>query len=248
MYLLEARAKIERANVHIGDVERRVNALEQTDTAVVETHSEHGTERLTHTLDESGFDQIALVTGDAVHNLNCALDYTWLQTIQKLAPANVSDRAKFPVHKTIEELKGALRKGNVDTTCPHLFTFIVDGIQPCDGGNPAIWPIHCFANRDKHRLLIPVLAEGHINEIEVQDETGERWPGSGFSAPQKPPYCIDFADGLHVTKKGKLTANVIVDDGKFGCRMDIPQTLVIYSAAITGVVEAFESFLKSEGF
>jgi hypothetical protein len=160
MYLLEARAKIERANVHIGDVDRRLKALEQTDTAVIEIHPEHGTERLIHTVDESAFNDLALIVGDAVHNLNCALDYTWLQTIERLVPDNVKDRAKFPVHKTIEELKGALRKGKVDATCLHLYTFIVDKIQPYDGGNPAIWPIHCFANRDKHRLLIPVLAEG----------------------------------------------------------------------------------------
>jgi hypothetical protein len=247
MYLLEARAKIERANVHIGDVDRRLKALEQTDTAVIEIHPEHGTERLIHTVDESAFNDLALIVGDAVHNLNCALDYTWLQTIERLVPDNVKDRAKFPVHKTIEELKGALRKGKVDATCLHLYTFIVDKIQPYDGGNPAIWPIHCFANRDKHRLLIPVLAEGHINGIEVQDEMGERWPGSGFSAPQKPPYCIDFANGLHITKKGKLTANVIVDDGKSGCGMGIPQTLVTHSGEIACVVEAFESFLESEG-
>lgn len=184
MYLLEARAKIERANVHIGDFERRVDALEPTDTALVEIHPEHGAERLTHTLDESGFDQTALVTGDTVHNLNCALDYTWLQTIERLAPANARNRAKFPVHKTIEELNGTLRKGNVDTTCPHLFSFIVGEIQPYNGGNPAIWPIHCFANRDKHRLLIPVPAESNISRIEVQDRTGERWPGFGSSPPK----------------------------------------------------------------
>jgi hypothetical protein len=248
MNLLEARAKIERANVHTGDVERLVNALEQTDTAVVEIHPEHGTELLTHAVDETAFTDLALVIGDAVHNLNCALEYTWQQTIESLLPANARDRAYFPVHKTIEGLKATLRKEKVDTTCLHLSTFIVDETQPWDGGNPAIWPIHCFANRDKHRLLIPVLAEGHINGIEVQVETGERRPGSWFSAPQKPPYCINFADGEHVTKKGRLTANVIVDDGKFGCRMDIPQTLVTYSGEIAGVVEAFEGFLESEGF
>lgn len=248
MYLLlEARAKIERANVHIGDVERRVNALEQTATAVIEIHPEHGTERLTHTVDETPFTDLALVIGDAVHNLNCALEYTWQLTIESLLPANAADWAYFPVRKTIEDLKTTLKKGKVDTTCPHLFTFIVNEIQPYDGGNPAIWPIRCFANQDKHRLLIPVLAEGHINGIEVQDETGERWPGSGFSAPQKPPYCIDFADGLHVTKKGKLTANVIVDDGKSGCRMDMPLTLETYSGEIACLVEAFETFLESGG-
>ena len=248
MYLLlEARAKIERANVHIGDVERRVNALEQTATAVIEIHPEHGTERLTHTVDETPFTDLALVIGDAVHNLNCALEYTWQLTIESLLPANAADWAYFPVRKTIEDLKTTLKKGKVDTTCPHLFTFIVNEIQPYDGGNPAIWPIHCCANRDKHRLLIPVLAEGHINGIEGQNETGERWHGSNFSAPQMPPYCIDFADGEHITKKGRLTANVIVDDGKSGCRMDMPLTLETYSGEIACLVEAFETFLESGG-
>jgi hypothetical protein len=93
-----------------------------------------------------------------------------------------------------------------------------------------------------------MLAEGHISGIEVQDESGARWPGFGSSAPQGPPYCIDFARGLHVTKKGNLTANIIVEDGKFGCRMDIPRNLVMYSGAIVEVVEAFESFLESQGF
>jgi hypothetical protein len=248
MFLLQARAKIERANVHIAEVEGRVNALEQTDNAIVEIHPEHGTERLTHTLDESAFDALALVVGDAVHNLNCALDYIWLETIERIVPANVNDRAKFPVHETIGQLKGALKAGNIDTTCPHLFTFMVDEIRPCAEGNPAIWPVHCFANRDKHRLLIPTLAEGHIIGIEVQDEAGERWPGSRFSAPQRPPYCIDFARGLHVTKKGKLSANVVVEDGKFGCHMDIPPDLVMCSGVIAGVVEAFERFLQLRGF
>ena len=247
MYLLEAKAKIERANVHIGDVERLVNALEQTDTAVVEIHPKHGTERLTHTLDESGFQRIALVTGDAVHNLNCALDYTWLETIKGLVPDYPMDRAYFPVRETIEKLRKALKEEKIDTTCPNLVKLIIDKIMPYDGGNLAIWPIHCFANRDKHRLLIPVLAEVHINGIGGQDETGERWSGSGFSDPQKPPYCFDFAEGLQVTMKGRLTANVIVDDGKFGCRMDIPQTLLTYSGAIVEVVEEFERFLESEG-
>jgi len=77
---------------------------------------------------------------------------------------------------------------------------------------------------------------------------GELWPGSGFSAPQRPPYCIDFAKGLHVTKKGKLTANVIVEDGKFGCHADVPADLLMYSSAIIEVVEAFESLLQSQGF
>ena len=250
MILLQARAKLDRANVHIRDLEGRVKALEDTDTAFVEIHPEHGTERLTHTLDESAFDHIALVIGDAVHNLACALDYTWLETVERLAPALVRDNAKFPVYRTAPELEGQLRGRNVqiDVTSPALFDFVVNEIQPYEGGNTAIWPAHCFANRDKHRLLIPVLAQGHINGIEVQDETGELWPGSGLSEFQRPPYVIDLMPGLHFTKKGKLTALIGVEDGKFGCSMDVPETINMHLGAIVGVVEAFESFLQSQGF
>ncbi len=248
MYLLHARSKIERANVHIADLEGRVTTLERSDAAAIEIHPEHGTEVLTYTLDESAFEAIALVVGDAVHNLRCALDYTWLETITRLVPSAVKDKAKFPINKTIKEVQGEMRKGMVHTVCPDLFNFVVNEIQPCETGNNAIWPIHCFANRDKHRLLIPVLAQGHINGIEVQDKAGEPQPASAISEFQRPRYCIDFVKGLHVTEKGKLTAVVAVQDGKFGCSMDIPQSLVCYSGAIIGVVEAFESFLELKGF
>lgn len=248
MYLLQSRVKLERANVHIRDIEARIEALHQTDAARIEIHPEHRTERLVHTLDESAFDSLALVIGDAIHNLACALDYTWLQTIEKLIPANVSDRAKFPVYKAIEELDGALRKGNVDSACPALFSFMIDDIKPCDGGNVAIWPVHNFSNRDKHRLLLPVLSDGHITGIEVQDESGT-WPGWGMTRDlQRPPYYIDFPKGAHITKKGKLTAHIAVKDGKSGCLMDVPDSLLMYSGEIVSVVEAFEGFLELQGF
>ncbi|MGB8129973.1 MAG: hypothetical protein WCG81_09275 [Candidatus Angelobacter sp.] len=245
-YMKESRLKIERAEMHIHDIERRIAALHQTDTAKVEIYPEHGTERLIHTFqDPFVFDDLSLMIGDAVHNLKCALDYTWLQTIEKLVPANVDDRAKFPVRKFIEELKGFLRKGNIDTTCKPLFDFMVNEIQPCEGGNDAIWAIHNFDNRDKHRLLLPVLAQGHIGGLEVQDESGEKFPGFGVGDFQRPPYVIDFEKGLHVTKKGKLAAEIGVEDTKSGCFMHVPETLKVYSQTILAVVKAFEGFLQS---
>jgi hypothetical protein len=248
MFLLQARAKLDRANVHIGKIERCVVALEDTDRSVVKIRPDTGTEQLCHTLDESAFEQIALLLGDAIHNLNCVLDYTWLQTIEILAPSFVSRYAKFPIYQSSKELEGQLRERHIDTICSALFDLMIDEIKPHDGGNAAIWPVHCFANRDKHRLLIPTLAEVSIKGIEVQDETGDIYPASGMSAPQKPPYCIDVHKGTHFTKNGKLTANVIVEDGKFGCLMDIPHTLVVYHGIIVGVVEAFESLLEAQGF
>jgi len=241
----DARAKIDRANSHIKSIKTCVATLHQTATVTVETDHDSGCETLKHDFaDTSALKDIALVLGDAVHNLKCALDYTWLQTIEKVAPGNVDDRAKFPVRKMLCEMRGYLEHSKIDVLCPNLFEFIMGTIQPWDGGNLAIWPIHNFDNRDKHRLLIPVLTQGHIDGIEVQDEHGEKWPGFGVGDFQLPPYFITFRKGLHVCKMGTLRASIGVNDEKSGCFMHIPDTLVEYSRILSKVVELFEKFLS----
>ena len=121
-----------------------------------------------------------------------------------MAPTLVDDRAKFPVRKNINELKGWMEseKARVHTDCPALYRFMLDEIAAHTGWECVIMPLHRMNNRDKHRLLLPVLSHVHIKGIEVEDENGERNIGSGVSAElQKPPYCIRYRRGLHVTKK-----------------------------------------------
>jgi len=244
----DARHKITRANQHIADVKARLLRLHKTDTAIVEIHAETGGELLKHDFtDESAFDDLALLIGDAVHNLKCALDYTWLKkTIETLIPRMVDDRAKFPVRKTIEELEGWLKKTEVDVSCPSLFRLMLDQIQPFEASYNGIWIIHSFDNRDKHRLLLPVLTHGNIDGIEVKDESGEVHHGCGTGDLQRPPYCILFRKGLHVHEKGKLAATIAVEDKKSGCYMYIPDALVQYAHVILCIVEVFERFLEGQ--
>jgi len=246
--LTDSHLKIERANKHIADIEGRIVLLHTTDTARIDIHPERGGEILTHNFsDSTAFDDIALMLGDAIHNLNCALDYTWLQTIEKLAPSLVDDRAKFPVRKTIDEVKGSLTKAEVHTICPKLYGFMVNTIKPCHGGDSAIWPIHTLDIRDKHRLLIPVLSTGRIDGIRIIDEDGQVWPGIGSTEQlQRPPYVIWYQKGLHVKDKGKLTAQIVIENGDSGYPLLIPDTLVHYSHFILRVVESFERFLETE--
>jgi hypothetical protein len=51
------------------------------------------------------------------HNLKCSLDYTWIKTLEKFAPAAVSGKSKFPVFRTIDKLQAAL-KGVIDEASP----------------------------------------------------------------------------------------------------------------------------------
>jgi len=244
MIFNDARLKIERANHHINCAKTRIARMHETDTARIDVNEKTGGEILTHDFtDATAFDDIALIVGDAVHNLNCALDYTWLQTIERFAPSLVKDRAKFPVHKTINEVQGSLAKAEVDTICQNLYRFMLDAIKPCEGGDHAIWPIHSLDNRDKHRLLLPVLSQATLTGIRVVDEHGETWPGFGATAAfQRPPYIIAYERGIHVKDKGKITAQIAVQNGKLGYPVLIPESLMTYAHFILRTVELFEAF------
>lgn len=246
MIFRDSRLKIDRANKHIADINARIVRLHETNTARIDIDPKTGSEILTHTFsDATAFDDIALMLGDAVHNLNCALDYTWLQTVERLVPALVDERAKFPIRKTLKELEGSMTKAGMNISSPDLFRFVLDRIQPCDGGDEAIWAIHNLDIRDKHRLLIPVLSTGHIDGISVMNQSGETWRGYGSSADlQRPPYVIAYEPGLHIKDKGKLTAVIIVADGKVGHLMHVSETMKHYSYFILRVVERFEEFLR----
>jgi hypothetical protein len=245
----DARLKIERANVHIRDIEARILALHETDTSRVEIHPQFGTDRLIHEFtDATAFDDLALLLGDAIHNLNCALDYTWSQTVEHLIPSIVDGRTKFPVRETAKELEGWLKNSGkqpaIHSLCPELSKFLLNEICPYSGGNHAIWPIHVLDNTDKHRLLIPVLSSGDIHGILVVDENGETWQGFGFSKIHRPPYVIDLEVGLHFKEKGKLTAWIFISDRKLAHPLRIPHALSDYSNLIVKVVDLFERFLE----
>src|ERR1035437_885726 len=153
-----AKLKVDRANGHIRNVEARIAALHDTDTSRIEIHPQFGTERLVHEFtDPKAFFDLSLMIGDVLHNLNCALDYTWFKTAERLVPAILSERTKFPVREKFEELEGWLKRpGNkhapIHELCSDLSEFLLDEIRPYRAGNHAIWPVHVLNNIDKHQI------------------------------------------------------------------------------------------------
>lgn len=186
--------------------------------------------------------------GDAVHNLKCALDYAWVQTVEQHVPSAVGKFSKFPVYRTIDDLKGALRGAKVDTSSPSLFNLIVTEIKPYDGGDLAIWPVHRLDIRDKHKLLLPAAYYSSIEGIEVENEMGEVEPKAGtWGTMQKPPWYIPMPLGYHVKNKGKPAITVILDEGEFPDQVLDVETLLVYSHFISKIVETLEGFLQSAG-
>ncbi len=95
--------------------------------------------------DRGAIDELALRLGDTIHNLKCALDHAWFQTITRLVPSGDWERTKFPVYPTVDLLEGALRHLEVNVSAPKFCEFLARKIQPYKGGE-GILPFGPFTN------------------------------------------------------------------------------------------------------
>lgn len=248
MLLEDARLKIQRSEKHIADINSRIAALLEAQVATVEVDPKTGEQILKHDfLDKAALTDIALMLGDALHNLKCALDYTWMRTLERRLPSLAGSKfAKFPVRESLDELKAALEGRNIQVLAPDLFALLLNDVRPYSGGNFAVWPLHNLNIRDKHHLLIPAFAYASIEGIELKDQAGTVHPVGTWGTFEQPPYCLRFERRLNVKKKGKISAQILFSHAGKGAkdRSIHPDELRVYARCVLEIVKAFEGFLK----
>jgi hypothetical protein len=245
----EARLKIKRADYHIRDLQTRLGSLPESHIASTEINAAGGNKVIKYDSPDlpQSLRDIALIVGDVVHNLKCALDYSWLGTIRRVAPQAESKRAKFPVADTVGGLKNLLAIAKIDESCPELVRLMITEIQPYEAGNFAIWPIHKLDIRDKHRLLIPFMHYGSVANIEVKHPSGMTRKGGTWGTQQKFPWYIPVEDGWDVEDKGKLALSVMFHEDVLGREYRPLDMLMLYSHFVVIVVDVLERFLESLG-
>ncbi|HSY93511.1 MAG TPA: hypothetical protein VK812_19270 [Candidatus Binatus sp.] len=172
----DARWKIRWASRHIAKINAFLHALNAPDGYTVREDFDAQTGQQ---FIEYGFKRkfpgkvLALHIGDAVHSLNCALDYSWMKTLKKISPASVSAYSKFPIYSESSGVENALRSNKIkeDSALHKIFT---SEIKPYAGGNDALWTIHEIDIADKHHLLIPSLEVGVTSLSLKNDKQGTR--------------------------------------------------------------------------
>jgi hypothetical protein len=168
--LHNARLKIDRANKHITDADVLVRAWQSPEFQFVreEINPQTG-DKLLHYgfVKPLPFEDLALLIGDAIHNLRTALDYAWLATLKKFAPSRESEFSKFPVYEFRKKVDAGLKGAHIHTACPKLYDLLLSQIRPYrEGGNHFIWAIHRLDIRDKHMLLLPLLSKTSLCVVE----------------------------------------------------------------------------------
>jgi hypothetical protein len=112
------------------------------------------------------------MVGDAIHNLHCALDIAWVESLR--AHGFGTAHAKFPVYpeKSRTELENTLTKTRKIPETSPLFDLVMNRVKTYQGGDADILALHQLDIDDKHHLLIPMLTVVGVNGAEVEYEDG----------------------------------------------------------------------------
>jgi hypothetical protein len=154
-----ARLKLKRARKHTDDLEAEISAFWATEPYEVEMlgtrESGPGCYRVTrmHALPES----IALITGDAAHNIRSALDHFACAVVPR------PDRATaFPVWSTAKGTAptAAQWRNKVDRALGGASPSLIRALMRLEvwetGRDSLLWAVHELDRVDKHRLLISI--------------------------------------------------------------------------------------------
>lgn len=213
-----ATLKVERANKHIADLDAIISALPDAYTSIIEPN-----EKLGQTIKYFPPDvakiaaDMAVIIGDAIHNLRVAVEYAYLGAVQRHAPSVLDKHTKFPTGETRKNIEDALKSRKIHVLSPKLFDRILADIKPyVVGGNCLIKMLHDWDVSDKHWLLTPLMRVAEIRDIVVEDAKGYAVTGNTYPIHGDGPYFLDFPPNYKVKDKGKLTLDVVFDDIETG--------------------------------
>jgi hypothetical protein len=238
-----AHLKVERAKKHISDIEKRLRTSPDMYAPCLNHDGQTGKQILYYGLSDRMIRaDLALLMGDAIHNLKCALDFAWCGAVAKLNPGafNLS-HTKFPVFSTRKELESALTNKRKVASGSPLFDLLVNRVKSYEGGDSDIWAIHRLDIDDKHHLLIPLVSLVSIDGVELENKDGtvDRFtyvPGTYPSLP----YRLEIPDTSHVKSNGEVTIRVTFGEGPLGDDIEICSTLRRFSAKVLQIVRILQ--------
>src|SRR5258707_4747564 len=123
----DARLKIERANEHITNLNTIISSMPDAYSIAIERDKNTGTQKAKYAVNdlEKFGPRLALIIGDAIHNLRTALDYAWIAVIAAHTTITPDRHTKFPFYDSREGLEGVLKGRKIDTACSELYDLVV---------------------------------------------------------------------------------------------------------------------------
>lgn len=210
-----SRLKIERAKHHINDLHSRIGAFAATDfySIIVDENADSGEHTLKIEVRDPLPNDLAVIVGDAAHNLRSALDIAVNEVVLR-SLGRYDYFTKFPFRKTRDDLIAVISGALINQASKEVVKFIVDVIKPYKGGNDALWALHDLNDLDKHRLLLPVMQVTSITEFCAEDDRGNKWENTTLVITRNRTVTLFGTVGkLKITNNGKTIPLVLFDKG-----------------------------------
>lgn len=234
--------KIKRAEKHVEDLK----SIELNYTVTIVPDIPSGGTGIKYELPnaEASRTEIALITGDAIHNLHAALDYAWIGARRRIDPSINLNKAKFPIRDKEEQMEAILNGVSIGDLAQLVMDF-----KPWRDGDSTLWAIHKLDIEDKHKLLLPLIHDSGVRGIVLKDKVTGDISNDGFTFPFTPgePRYLYVGPSHEVIDPGKFSGAVFLaptfDGTLFRFRhTNIVDTLGLFSNAVTTVVHALETF------
>lgn len=203
--------------------------------------------------------QIALIAGDAVHNLRSALDLLASALVRR-GPGRKSGHTYFPICKSVEAYKAEAPRKVEGMLVADIEA--IDMLKPYAGGNDMLWGLQKLDIVDKHQLLsTPVVGVNRIG-IRLSTELVTRLFGGHlrFRAPdaiRREVMWYDHRSTLVASKQGdpvisvkgnyetnqdiELTFDIALGEAEVFKGRPILEALREVSDLVSGIVNSFES-------
>ncbi|MGS0497137.1 hypothetical protein ACU8V4_08005 [Pseudoalteromonas mariniglutinosa] len=148
--------KISRAENHLSDLTSLLRKKKPF-SYCLETNFKTG-ERATYAKkNEQVCSEAAILIGDVVHNLRCALDHVYWDCTNQFAKSDGErNKIQFPVCNDEKGFRESVLTG-LPKRVSTGFSDALEGLKPYrNGGNVKLCAVHDLDVLDKHKLLIPV--------------------------------------------------------------------------------------------
>jgi hypothetical protein len=243
-----ALLKIERANKHISDIQERLSTSVDAYPPTLKIDSKTGEQYLYYVLsDRTIRSDIALMAGDAVHNLWCAFDYGWSGILKSFSPQAIGRYNKMPFGNDRRHLETTLTKTAEIDPASNVFRFLMDTLKPYRGGDWDVCALHDLDIDDKHKLLTPILQVVAINGVELQDEQGRVDIRSLGAVKRFVGYRIPVPSGTHVKNNGKASLQVVFQNGTPTEGLEIVPTLRYLASKTQRLIRALQRMSLDDG-
>jgi hypothetical protein len=165
-----ASLKVDRAAIHIHDLSELLKESRPFALAI-QTNTKTRERTLFIKRNKASQNNIALIVGDAIHNLRSALDHTYWEIV---SPHCKSDKERRRIQFPFTSKADLLQKTLSDMLAPRAGTGFYCAIRKLrphgeEGGNQLLFLISELNNRDKHKLLIPTADYTKIAGQEIND-------------------------------------------------------------------------------